>query len=116
MSIIIYHNPRCSKSRQTLAILDKNRSPYTIVEYLKNPPSVKTLKLILNRLDMGPRDIMRKSEAAYKNLGLSDPKFPKDKLIKTMSEYPELIERPIVIRGEKAVIGRPPENVLLLLK
>ena len=115
-SFVLYHNPRCSKSRQALQILhDHNIEPKT-VEYLKNPPSVSELKSILQLLGCSPRDLMRKSESLYKTLNLDDPTIDDETLIKTMVENPILIERPIVIVDQRqARVGRPPETVLELL-
>ena len=112
---IIYHNPRCSKSRQTLEILDQHDLETEIVLYLDNPPSAEEIVSILNKLELNPRDILRKGEEAYKELNLKNDKLTNKDLINIMIENPKLIERPIVIRGDKAVIGRPPENVLSLV-
>lgn len=111
----IYHNPRCTKSRQTLALLHDAGVEPEIVEYLKDPPSAKELGEITKMLGVNPMDIIRKKEAEFKELGL-DKNVPADgKLLKLLSENPKLIERPIVVKGKKAVIGRPPENVNELL-
>ena len=115
MSVIIYHNPRCSKSRQTLQLIEGRGIQPNIVEYLKSPPSAAELKEILSLLDMTPRDLMRKKEAAYKEAKLDDPNLSDDDLIRTMVAHPILIERPIIINGNKAALGRPPENVLSIL-
>ena len=112
---IIYHNPRCSKSRQTLEILDQHDLETEIVLYLDNPPSAEEIVSILNKLELNPRDILRKGEDVYKELNLKNDKLTNKDLINIMIENPKLIERPIVIRGDKAVIGRPPENVLSLV-
>jgi arsenate reductase len=115
MSVEIYHNPRCSKSRQTLALLEEKGIKPTIVKYLENPPDAATLNRILNILKLEPRDLMRKKEKEYKELGLDNPDLGRDDLIKAMVENPILIERPIVIKdGETASLGRPPEQVLEL--
>jgi arsenate reductase len=111
----IYHNPRCSKSRQTLDLLKSNQVDAEIVEYLKTPPTAAELKDILSMLGFKPRDLMRKKEAEYKALGLSDETLTDDELIQAMVEHPRLIERPIVITGNKAALGRPPEQVLDIL-
>ena len=114
MALKIYHNPRCSKSRQTLALLQENGHEPEIVEYLKDLPSEKDIKNILNMLGMSSaRELMRKGEQVYKDLGL---KLVEDEsvLIKSMAENPKLIERPIVTKGGKAALGRPPESVLSL--
>lgn len=111
--VIIYHNPRCSKSRQTLQILhDKNIQP-VIVEYLTNPPTVDMLTNIIKLLGIKPRDILRKGESEYKENNLADKSLTDEKIIELMARNPKLIERPIVLVGtEKAALGRPPENVL----
>jgi len=115
MAVTLYHNPRCSKSRAALKLLrDKGVEP-EIVEYLKTPPDAKTLGGFLDRLGMEPRQLMRKSEAPYKELGLADATRPRAALIAAMVENPILIERPIVVNGEKVALGRPPENVLDIL-
>ncbi|WP_169567114.1 arsenate reductase (glutaredoxin) [Sneathiella limimaris] len=112
MTVKILHNPRCSKSRQTLALLEDKGIAPTIVEYLKTPPSKEELKDILAKLNMQPRDLMRKKEAEYKDLNLADDSLSEDDLITAMIENPKLIERPIVINNGKVRIGRPPEDVL----
>jgi len=111
----IYHNPRCSKSRQTLALLQEKGIEPTIVEYLKNPPSVNKLKTIIKLLGVTPRDILRTKEAEYKDAGLDDESLNQEALLKLMIANPKVIERPIVVTKTKAVIGRPPENVLDLI-
>lgn len=110
--IALYHNPRCSKSRDALSLLrDKGIEPEVIL-YLETPPTAKTLKALLVKLGISARDLLRKNEDAYKTLNLADEKLGDAALIKAMVEHPKLIERPIAINGDKAVIGRPPENVL----
>jgi arsenate reductase len=111
----IYHNPRCSKSRQTLELLKDHGVDVEVVEYLKNPPDKKELKAILKMLDMDPRELMRKKEKEYKEAGLDDPDLTMDALINTMIKHPILIERPIVVCNGKAAIGRPPQAVLDIL-
>jgi arsenate reductase len=111
----IYHNPRCSKSRQTLALLEENGITPNIIEYLKTPPDVNTLKTLLSQLDIPARDLLRKTEAIYKELKLSDKSLSDELLIQAMADNPKLIERPIVINNNKAKIGRPPEAVLDIL-
>ncbi|WP_299005991.1 arsenate reductase (glutaredoxin) [uncultured Shewanella sp.] len=113
--VSIYHNPRCSKSRQTLALLEENHCQITIIEYLKTPPSAQTLTQILDLLALTPRELMRKKEAEYKALNLQDETLSSADLIQAMVSNPKLIERPIVVTDTQAVIGRPPENVLALL-
>ena len=116
MTVEILHNPRCSKSRQTLNLLQEQGVKPEITEYLKNPPSKEELKGILEMLNMEPRDLMRKKESEYKEAGLDNPGLSRDELMQAMIDHPRLIERPIVITNGKAVIGRPPEKVLDLLK
>lgn len=114
MDVIIWHNPRCSKSRQTLELLKIQDIEPQIVEYLKQTPSLEDIQSVLNKLNLKPRDIMRKGEAIYKELALKNIQSDAV-LIKAMFEHPILIERPIVITNDKAAIGRPPENVLQIL-
>jgi arsenate reductase len=115
MSIKIYHNPRCSKSRETLQLLRDRGIEPEIVEYLKTPPSAQELNAILQKLGMEPRDLMRKKEAPYDENDLLDPSLDRRALIQAMVRFPILIERPIVVNGDKAAIGRPPEKVLAIL-
>lgn len=115
MTVTIYHNPKCSKSRETLALLQNKGITLQIVEYLKTPPDAATLKQIIKLLGIGPRDLMRRKEEPYKTLGLDDPKLSNDALIAAMVAHPILIERPIVVAHGKAALGRPPENVLAIL-
>jgi arsenate reductase len=110
----IYHNPRCSKSRQTLALLEENGITPTIIDYLNNPPSATTLREVLKQLELTPRELLRKGEVVYKELGLKDVTLSDDDLIEAMIKHPKLIERPIVIHNNKAKLGRPPEAVLTL--
>ncbi|MEH6546509.1 MAG: arsenate reductase (glutaredoxin) [Sneathiella sp.] len=115
MPVEILHNPRCSKSRQTLAILEENGVKPVIVDYLSNPPSVEELRKILGLLDMQPRDLMRKGEAEYKENILSDGSLTSEQLLQAMVDFPKLIERPIVLANGQARIGRPPESVLEII-
>ena len=110
--ITIYHNPRCSKSRQTLELLQENNISPEIILYLEQTPSKKELKAVLGKLGMSARDLVRTSEEAYKALGLSNPDLSDDQLLDAMINEPKLIQRPIVVAGSRAVIGRPPENVM----
>ncbi|OAB78939.1 arsenate reductase (glutaredoxin) [Cochleicola gelatinilyticus] len=112
--ITIYHNPRCSKSRQTLQLLEEKGETIEIVKYLETTPSKTELKNILELLDMTPIELVRKGEAIWKE-EFKGKSFSDDELIEIMLENPKLIERPIVIKGTKAVIGRPPEKVLDIL-
>ena len=115
MSVTIYHNPRCSKSRQTLKILEAQDIDLEIIEYLKSSPDAKTLKQILSYLKMSARELLRQGESPYKEAGLYDTALSEDDVIAAMVKYPVLIERPIVVNNGKAVIGRPPESVLAIL-
>lgn len=113
--VTLYHNPRCSKSRQALELLlGRNVAP-EIVEYLKTPPSVAELERILLLLAMDPRALMRKKESVYKELGLDDKSLDRRSLVQTMVEHPILMERPIAVTSVRAALGRPPENVLDVL-
>ena len=114
MCITIYHNTRWGKSRKTLQLLRDNGHEPNIVEYLKTPPNVNELKNICKTLNKRPKDIIRKGQKEFKLLKI-DKIDKDDDLIKAMVKNPKLIERPIVISGEKGIIGRPPENVLKLL-
>ncbi len=115
MSVTIYHNPRCSKSRAALALLEEKGVATDIVEYLKTPPSVDELRSLINMLGISVRDVMRKGEAVYKELSLGDPDKSDDVLIQAIVDNPILLERPIVVSGGKAAIGRPTENILKLI-
>ena len=116
MGLKILHNPRCSKSRQTLAILSDNGIDVDIIEYLKDTLSEKTLRQIINILGIKPRDLLRKGEVVYKENNLRREDLTDDDLIQFMLDNPILIERPIVYDDKRAVIGRPPDNVLKLIK
>jgi arsenate reductase (glutaredoxin) len=115
MSVIMYHNPKCSKSRQTLGLLNDKGIEPEIIEYLKSPPDSAQLKKILSLLGLSPRELIRSKEAVYKEKGLENPGLSDDQLILALIENPVLIERPIVLANGKAAIGRPPENVLAIL-
>ena len=115
MTVTIYHNPRCSKSRQTLALLQERGVTPTVVEYLKTPPDAATLGDILAKLGCPPRQLMRVKEAVYRELGLGDENLSDADLIRAMIANPILIERPIVLAGDRAALGRPPETVLAIL-
>lgn len=115
MTVTIYHNPRCSKSRQTLQLLRERGIEPDVVEYLESPPDAGELSRILNLLGLEPRQLMRTGEAAYKENDLDDTDLDRDELIAVMVANPILIERPIVIAGDRARIGRPPESVLEIL-
>ena len=115
MSVTIYHNPRCSKSRAALALLQEQGVQPEVVEYLKHPPTKAELERLLQLLKLEPRDLMRKQEAEYKALGLDAPELSREALIQALVDHPRLIERPIVVREGKAALGRPPEEVLRVL-
>ena len=108
----IYHNPRCTKSRQTLALLKENGVEPAVIEYLQDPPDEATLRRLLKKLGMKPRELIRQKE--YRQLSLSATDDP-DELIRRMVANPQIIESPIVVVGNQARLGRPPENVLELL-
>lgn len=115
MTVIIYHNPRCSKSRQVLQLLHDHGEKPDIIEYLLTPPDAGTLQVILTLLNMNPRQLMRKTEDIYGVMGLSNKKISDADLISAMVANPILIERPIVIANGRAALGRPPENILKIL-
>ncbi len=111
----IYHNPHCSKSRQTLELLDTHGVKADIVEYLKTPLNAEQLTEILGLLGMEPRELMRTNESEYKDNALDDAGLSREQLIQAMVDHPRLIQRPIVLSKGKAALGRPPENVLEIL-
>lgn len=110
----IYHNPRCSKSRQTLQLLQGRGVEPEIVLYLQTPPDKAQLKSLLKKLNLTARQLLRSGEDSYKALQLQDSSLSEEQLLQAMMTHPKLIERPIVVKGNKAVLGRPPENVLEL--
>ncbi|MDX1538680.1 arsenate reductase (glutaredoxin) [Arsukibacterium sp.] len=114
--ITIYHNPRCSKSRDALALLQQHTSePLNVIEYLKTPPSEAELSAILAKLNIPARSLLRTGESDYTSLQLDNPELTEQQLIKAMTEHPKLIERPIVVIGDRAAIGRPLSNVSAIL-
>ncbi len=113
--MIIYHNPRCSKSRQTLALIEEKGIEPTIVKYLESPLDASAIKDLLVKLNVEVRAIMRSGEDAYKELGLGNVELDEQTLINAIVKHPKLLERPIVVKDNQAIIGRPPENVLALL-
>jgi len=115
MTVTIFHNPRCSKSRQTLALLEEKGISPIIRDYLNDVPSADEIENILRLLNIDPRDLMRKKEAEYAENNLAETGISHQDLIKAMIKHPKLIERPIVLANGKAAIGRPPENVLAIL-
>jgi arsenate reductase len=115
MNVRIYHNPRCSKSRQTLELLQNQGIEPDIIAYLEQPPDAATLDRLLSMLQLEPRQLMRNKENEYKELGLDDENLSRQQLIQAMVDHPRLIERPIVVNGDQARLGRPPEDVLEIL-
>ena len=113
--LTIWHNPRCGKSRAALALLRDAGAEVRIIKYLETPPTAEELDRVLDQLGLEPRLLMRRKEAPYKELHLADEKLSRSALIVAMVSHPILIERPVVIRGSRAALGRPPENVLALL-
>lgn len=110
-----YHNPRCSKSRAALALLAERGAHPHLVDYLEQPPGIDELRDLLQRLGISARELLRTSESEYAELGLDEPSLPEDALLAAMHAHPRLIERPIFVHGNRAVIGRPPKRVLELL-
>ncbi|MBV2207530.1 MAG: arsenate reductase (glutaredoxin) [Pseudomonas sp.] len=113
--LTLYHNPRCSKSRGALELLEARGLEPHIVRYLENPPSATELQALLAKLGLSARQLLRSGEEEYQSLGLADPNLSDAQLIEAMVAHPRLIERPILIAGDKAVVGRPPERVLEIL-
>ena len=111
----IYHNPRCSKSRETLALLEQHGANPHVIEYLKTPPTAAELETIIARLGIEPEQLVRKGEAVYKS-SFADQSLTGAQWIEAMVANPVLIERPIVLKGDRAVLGRPPENVKTLFR
>ena len=115
MPITIYHNPKCAKSRETLELLQARGIEPVIIEYLKTPPDKATLQRLIKLLAIAPRDLLRVKEPEYKQAGLANPKLSDSAILQALVKYPKLMERPIVVAGNKAALGRPPENVLKLI-
>lgn len=113
--LTLYHNPRCSKSRGALELLEAHGQSPNVVRYLETPPSAAELHALLAKLGIGARELLRSGEDEYKDLGLADSSLSDEQLIAAMAAHPKLIERPILVAGERAIIGRPPEKVLELL-
>jgi arsenate reductase len=113
--VVILHNPRCSKSRATLALLEERGIAPRVVDYLKQPPTAAELGAILDKLGVEPRALMRTDEPEYRELGLDDPALGRAELLAALHAHPRLIQRPIVLANGKAAIGRPPERVLEIL-
>ncbi len=113
--IVIYHNPACSKSRETLQLLESHQCAPEIVDYLEDPPTPAELKRILGLLGVPARELLRTTEAVYRDAELDDDSLSEDEIIEAICEYPALLQRPIVVAGNRAVIGRPPARVLDLI-
>ncbi|ATR84393.1 MULTISPECIES: arsenate reductase (glutaredoxin) [Pseudomonas] len=113
--LTLYHNPRCSKSRGALELLEARGLAPTVVRYLETPPDAATLRSLLGKLGITARELLRSGEDEYKSLDLANPALSEDELIAAMVSHPKLIERPILVAGDNAVIGRPPEKVLEIL-
>ena len=113
--LVIYHNPRCSKSRETLQLLEDNNVTPEIIEYLEDPPTASELSGIIAKLGVGARDLLRTTEQVYRDAELDDDSLTDEEIIEAICEYPALLQRPIVVAGEKAIIGRPPSRVLDIL-
>ena len=113
MSIQIYHNPRCSKSRATLVLLEANGYAPEVIEYLKTPPTTQTIRELVKKLGIKARQLLRKGESEYQALGLQDP--TDEQVVDAIVKHPILLQRPIVVAGDRAAIGRPPEAVLDIL-
>lgn len=111
----IYHNPRCRKSREGLAILEAQKEPFEVIRYMDNPPDKDTLRDLLEKLGMTPMELIRKNEAIWK-ADYRDKDLDDDAVLEAMIAHPRLIERPVVVRGDKAVVGRPPERIRELFK
>jgi len=114
--VTLYHNPLCSKSRAVLALLEENDVDLDIVYYMDNPPDVKQLKSLLRKLGLGVRDVLRRSEEDYETLGLDDDDLADEIVLDLLAKHPQLLQRPIVVIGNKAIIGRPPERVLTFIE
>ncbi len=115
-TVTIYYNPQCSKSRATLELLQQNDIEPTVVEYMKDPPDIETLKHLISLLGIGVRDLIRSHEQVFKDAGLDDKDLPDDELLEALSQCPTLLQRPIVVVDDsKAALGRPPENILEIL-
>lgn len=115
MTVTIYHNPRCSKSRETLKLLQEQHIEPEIIEYLKTPLTTEQLSTLCKQLGLSARELMRKKEQEYKEQQLADESLSEQQLLEAMVNYPKLMERPIVVANSQARIGRPPESVLAIL-
>jgi len=111
-TVTLYHNPRCSKSRAVLALLEENDIDTEIIYYMDNPPDGRQLNRLLKKLGLGVRDILRRNEPEYEELGLDDEDLADEIVLDILTKHPRLLQRPIIVAGDRAIIGRPPENVL----
>ena len=116
MEYTIYHNPNWSKSRQSLELLKEQNVKLTVIEYIKTPPSLNEIKLIATKLNLHPQEFLRKNDAIYKELNLAEFNGSDEALLKIIVDNPRIMERPIIISGTEAVIGRPPENIFKLFE
>ncbi len=114
--LLVYHNPNCSKSRATLALLEENEVKAEIIHYLETPPDIDELKQLLARLGMGIRELLRRGEPDYSELGLHDETLSEEIIFDLVCRHPILIQRPIVVKGDAAIIARPPETVLAFIE
>jgi len=112
---LLFHNPRCSKSRQALNLLEQEKENFEVFMYLDEKLEKDFLKEIIQKLAINPRDLLRTGESVFKDNNLKDPNISDEEIINLMIEYPKLIERPIYVKGSKAIVGRPPENVLKII-
>ena len=112
---LLFHNPRCSKSRQALNLLEQEKENFEVFMYLDERLEKNFLKELIQKLGMSPRDLLRTGESAYKENNLKDSNISDEEIINLMIEYPKLIERPIYVKGNKAIVGRPPENILKII-
>lgn len=113
--IKIFHNPRCSKSREALKLLQQHTADINVIEYLKTPPTADELKKLLQKLNISARELLRTKEDEYKQLGLDNSALTEQQLVEAMVAHPKLIERPIVVNGNRAAIGRPLDNIVAIL-
>ena len=113
--VTIYHNPRCTKSRQTLELLREKGVEPKVIEYLKTPPKPAEIERLLDMLGLEPRELMRTNEAEYKDNNLKDESLSRAQLIEAFTRWPKLLQRPVVVAGNRAAIGRPPEQVLEII-
>jgi arsenate reductase (glutaredoxin) len=113
--LVIYHNPRCSKSRETLQILQQHECAPEIIDYLEEPPTADELRRLVSLLGVSARNLLRTTEAVYRDADLDDDSLSEDEIIEAICEFPALLQRPIVVSGKRAVIGRPPVKVLDLI-